>query len=942
MICGILFFNTNAYATVHVYKDNDIILNDINNPALNETPYRPDSGQNSIELKISGDGIKFDPGSSGPAFGIRAATGDNASLNVHVIIGAGISAEEVFFRDPNSTSYYSISRGGVGGHKPDANDKLSFTIRDKAIMTVNGEIRAWEDSTGLGLLGDRPNEFIRFNINNGAVFHLNPSPSDAKSNVKTWDYVGVFIDGYKLAISAHSEYSLRVYGHVGRNDFLDEVIVTQAKEVGFYGDLKGKVYLRNYTIISINGGFTSSSNTYSGTIRPETQTSIGAVHINVPGSFNTIFGTPTLHLNTVQTNIDVGEGRGERVVFKYAIYADYISLKGEEEVIFNDIISSSKTNGLQVGGNITSLIFSGNADLQTNLKFLGKFNKVDITAGGRARFNANIGGKDQPSRAKLFKIEDSAERILFLHSSIYADDISFGAAANVELRNAPMFKSNTFKNSSNLFISDNITIETSSTVNLAEKGNVKVNIASIPINSLGVFRLEGAGNLELSNIMTITAPLDFIVGDRILIQKQPTAAFAASVNELHFKVLDNAITKYKIVISENAVTLQAVPKPDEDVLKDIDITNEQLIALRIGIQSTSSLKEYQTLYALSAVLSGSDKAAIADVVKQITPQKESIASIAQTALLTGTSFLTMTSQRIASLKANDETGVSAAGYGMPSPRSSWLKGMFNYTAQANKAEVPGYTSLGYGLVGGFDLSPLKNYKVGASFGFSQNKVVGKGKGQSINDIWVFQGSVYGMTDITPSIYAIAMMGYGKNFVDTRRQFTIGTITKIAKAKYDTNQYFGRLGIGHVGRMFGGVLTSLLTLDWIKVGDALYTEKGAGALGLVVKNKTSSLVHLKLKSGYNYEIQARNGRFIPAVSASIGLDVIKPNGSASMHYASDKTLFKISSLEKSAMSFGVGASLVYKSNKFDVSASYEALMRVGRLSHTGSATIRYKF
>ncbi|MCP5154255.1 MAG: autotransporter domain-containing protein [Ectothiorhodospiraceae bacterium] len=185
--------------------------------------------------------------------------------------------------------------------------------------------------------------------------------------------------------------------------------------------------------------------------------------------------------------------------------------------------------------------------------------------------------------------------------------------------------------------------------------------------------------------------------------------------------------------------------------------------------------------------------------------------------------------------SREPLGLAASLTGQPStaaPRPGvWARGL------TGEGEVDGDgTSTGFdhetrGLMVGFDRLLAEQVLVGAywartSLGVDQNGLAATAESDG-HTIGLYARGRSGPWHLD------AIVGIGRDRHDTSRRITVGTIERTATAAFDSTTYLGALELGRTFALGPVAVQPHLGIELSRVSRDGYTERGAGALGLVV-------------------------------------------------------------------------------------------------------------
>jgi outer membrane autotransporter protein len=176
----------------------------------------------------------------------------------------------------------------------------------------------------------------------------------------------------------------------------------------------------------------------------------------------------------------------------------------------------------------------------------------------------------------------------------------------------------------------------------------------------------------------------------------------------------------------------------------------------------------------------------------------------------------------------------------------------------------GYTGFDYDVLGlsiGIDHPVSDRLLLGASAAYTDTDV-DQEKGRGDGDIEGWMASLYSSYSLD-KVYIDGMLSYGKNDYDARREVRIGTIKRTARSDHDGDVFAATLGSGYLVTRDDSILEPFGRLQYIKLDEDAFTEKGAGDINQRISSRdTESLTS---------EIGVRVSRSFPQAGGRLTTD-----------------------------------------------------------------------
>jgi subtilase-type serine protease len=176
--------------------------------------------------------------------------------------------------------------------------------------------------------------------------------------------------------------------------------------------------------------------------------------------------------------------------------------------------------------------------------------------------------------------------------------------------------------------------------------------------------------------------------------------------------------------------------------------------------------------------------------------------------------------------------------------NAWLRGFGGAGEKDGHDTHIGYDWAGGGGALGVDFLVNDGLLLGLMGGYSQSKVDYDNVGGS-SDIGLAWGGVYA-TYFTKNWYVDGLFGYGRNFFDSKRKFSIGAFDANVNSDPEGNNYTAAVDTGYnfqLGRGWG--IEPNLRLSWARVDVDGFSESTGGGAGLKIHSITQDSLQSEL-------------------------------------------------------------------------------------------------
>jgi outer membrane autotransporter protein len=466
----------------------------------------------------------------------------------------------------------------------------------------------------------------------------------------------------------------------------------------------------------------------------------------------------------------------------------------------------------------------------------------------------------------------------------------------------------------------------SGTATLAAGTGIKVNAASG--NTLA------AGNTLASVISAGTLSAStFTVSDNSFLFD-----FSASVNGNAVDILTN-------------VAVFPEPEPDTGTDTDTDTGNPSSGGVANAIAQTGFSSGRGAAVVLDGFVSGgttgTDMDNVVTALGQLSTAQEVSDAVAETLplLTAGMNQVALNAMhgtnRVIQSRQASNLGMSS-GDEFLGDSTLWLKPVGSWATQDTHESVAGFDAVSHGLIGGLDGKISDDTRIGVALAWMHSNVDGKSTSSGNSaDIDAYQAILYGSHNLSamPDTTLDWQADIGTN--QNKGQRVIGFMDRVATSDYDS--LTAHLGAG-LSRDFQvseqTTLTPGIRADYTWIRDEGYTETGAGALNLKVKQHSTDELILLAEGSV---AQSLTDRTKLLANLGVGYDVLNGQNSLTSSYVGGGTAFATQGLDASPWLARGGVGLVVKSTQnTEITARYDVETREDFLAQTASLNVRWDF
>jgi outer membrane autotransporter protein len=271
----------------------------------------------------------------------------------------------------------------------------------------------------------------------------------------------------------------------------------------------------------------------------------------------------------------------------------------------------------------------------------------------------------------------------------------------------------------------------------------------------------------------------------------------------------------------------------------------------------------------------------------------------------------------------------------------WLDG-FSQFAHSAVNDYKGFNSVMAGGCAGIDYAFTDRFVAGVGAGFANTNLnFDANWGQS--NFQSYSASVYG-TYFTEKIYVEGVLSYGKHKYHDRHFIDLGSSQLNSSSSHDGDTFSSVLEGGYTFRPKGFVIQPFAGLSYSYLAEGKVQENGAGALGLIVKDRQANTLSSEVGMRLARPVKVPQGSLVPQVSAAWKYDFQIDKLSVPAAFTARPDVgFVLNSREIGGNRAVLGAEIAFV-NKKGVSASlrYDADLGKNFTSQGVSGQVRISF
>ena len=278
-------------------------------------------------------------------------------------------------------------------------------------------------------------------------------------------------------------------------------------------------------------------------------------------------------------------------------------------------------------------------------------------------------------------------------------------------------------------------------------------------------------------------------------------------------------------------------------------------------------------------------------------------------------------------------------------RQVWFKPFGSRAEQGNHSGVTGYDAKTYGMLFGADAEISEATRVGLAFGYARSDVESKNSdtAKQSGDVASYQLTGYGNYSLDAQTDLSFQAGYGYHRNDTKRVIRVGQMTPTV-AEGDYHSWSTQLGVA-LSRNYAlnpvATFTPSLRADYLYISSKGYTESGAGAMSLDVKDSSADAFILGADAKVSYALSETTKL---SGNLGFGYDVINDRNSVTSTFVGGGAAFATKGLDQSPWLVRGGVGFVMAKGKtLEVSARYDFESRSSEFTNqTASLNLRASF
>lgn len=514
----------------------------------------------------------------------------------------------------------------------------------------------------------------------------------------------------------------------------------------------------------------------------------------------------------------------------------------------------------------------------------------------------------------------------------------------------------------NVIVGGNVDFVAASTLQINKGRTVTATALSHPANgtvvigfdgaTAGKLILTGAANMAGVNLQPLAeAGVDFSSGSRSYVIVDGAAGNATLFSSIidtnslftYTQSADNVNGDIVLHIARQNQIQQIVPQGGNEAAAGISV--EQLLTLNT---STPPADRDPVVVAFAARLTTSSDTQIAEIMQTVVPTVDLGGVMASMNVTNQTHSQVNT--RIADLRlGNDVTGM-AAGNGATdyAGASVWVQGFGSTAGQDRRGGIAGFDADTFGGTVGADVSMTDSLLLGLALSYANTDIDSKNANRTDTEVDSYQLTAYGSYGWSNGTYLNGYMSYSYNDIEQQRH-NVGILGNTASADYSSDQFDIRAELGHdfkdVLNTRGLVFIPQLSAQYTNVETEIYSEKGAGGLGL--KNVDIDTLHaLEFGADFTlaYDYQTVNGGILtPSVNVGYAYEALGEELQTSASFIGGGAAFTAQGYDPAQHSVNGGLGLIYSApNNWDFSADYDYKYKSDYDSHTGIIKAKHYF
>lgn len=272
----------------------------------------------------------------------------------------------------------------------------------------------------------------------------------------------------------------------------------------------------------------------------------------------------------------------------------------------------------------------------------------------------------------------------------------------------------------------------------------------------------------------------------------------------------------------------------------------------------------------------------------------------------------------------------------------WLSGFGQWGGFDAADDYTGFDFNLYGTTLGYDRYLGRNLTAGASLGYANTNVYfDDDRGTGL--IRTITGSAYGSCS-AEHVFLETALSYGRQSYENSRKVEVGSIQRVAESAHGGNTLQAYLGGGLSAGIAPLTVEPLAGLQYMYLGEAGFSEEGAGSVSLNVQERTSHSLVSDLGMRLGLCLDTRRGNLSSELYAAWRHDFPVDGGTITACFVdAPDAPFTISAPRRQADGVLLGASLTLKEfDRFSAVLKYSLELRGQYAANSLTGEIHYGF
>jgi len=475
-------------------------------------------------------------------------------------------------------------------------------------------------------------------------------------------------------------------------------------------------------------------------------------------------------------------------------------------------------------------------------------------------------------------------------------------------------------------------------------------VEAVSASSYGKLVVEGNAKFENgTRLQVVVTPANTLANGNVL--TSVIAATTLEANAKTFTVTDTSeLFDFRTIVNpDNTVDLRTVLDTGES--PDVGQPGGGAVSNRVSAQGFG--QGMGAARVLDGFLASStntgDMVNVVDAFGQLGSREEVVDAVAQTLPLMSASVNQVTMNgmqgvnRVIQGRQASLAGLSS-GEGFLADKNLWFKPLASYVDQDNRNGVAGYRANTYGFVLGGDALVSKASRLGLAFSYARTDVNGKSTARNNRaDIDAYQLIAYGSHGFSamPDVQFSWQADVGMNRNEGRRAMRFGGLDRTAESEFDSTTAHLGAAVGRGFRLGENTgFTPSLRMDYFRIHNESYTERGADALNLRVGAQTSEQLIAMIEGQLQQRVTDRASLM---ASLGVGYDLIGESNAITSSYVGGGAAFQTPGLQPRRWLGRAGLGLSYQATEnAELTARYDVEGRSGMVAQTASVNVRWAF